>query len=444
VLASQSQLVPLVHTPLPAERGQRLLDALAATECPALTSRRARRAELSGASHDPIVWTRASGANVWDADGNRYVDLTAGFGAAAVGHTAPEVVHAVQAQAERMLHALGDVHPSDVKVALLERLCALAPFADARAVLGLNGSDAVTAALKTAALHTSRPGVLAFEGGYHGLGYGPLAACGYNEKFRAPFAAQLNPHVVFAPYPGAEVPVEVALRAVKHLWEPRDDIGAVLIEPVLGRGGVVVPPPGFLQGLRALCEERGALLVVDEVLTGLGRTGSMLCSVAQGATPHLLCLGKGLGGGLPVSACLGPLELMAAWGAPDQEALHTGTFFGNPLSCAAALATLDLLAEQALCERSARVGVWLCAELAARVGSRVRAVRGVGLMLGIELASGRQSLALVRALLERGYITLPAAHDASVLSLTPPLTIAEPLLEGFVAALGEALQEIAA
>ncbi len=441
VPAPQSQLEPLVRAPLPGARGQHWLDVLAATECPALTARRARRTELAGAPHDPIVWARASGINVWDVDDNRYVDLTAGFGAAAVGHAAPEVVHAVQQQAERLLHALGDAHPADTKIALLQRLAALAPFTDARVVLGLSGSDAVTAALKTAALHSGRPGVLAFDGGYHGLGYGPLAACGYDAKFRTPFAAQLNPHVVFAPYPEADTTLDAALAAVERAWREHDAIGAVLIEPVLGRGGVVVPPRGFLAALRELCDRRGALLIADEILTGLGRGGAWLQSVAQGATPHLLCLGKALGGGLPVSACLGTAEVMAAWGAPDSEALHTGTFFGNPLACAAALATLDAIARQQLCERSQALGDWLAGQLRARLQGQacVREVRGAGLLIGVELDSGARTLSLVRALLERGYLTLPAGADARTLSLTPPLTISQARLEGFLDALLDAL-----
>jgi 4-aminobutyrate aminotransferase/(S)-3-amino-2-methylpropionate transaminase len=433
------QLDPSVQAPLPAERGRALVEQLAAAESPALTARRARRSERSGAPHDPIVWARARGVNVWDADGNRYVDMSAGFGASAVGHGASAVTRAVQAQAEKLLHALGDVHPSDVKVELLARLQALAPFADAKVMLGCNGADAVTAALKTAALHTGKPGVLAFAGGYHGLSYGPLAACGYSEAFRAPFAAQLNPHVAFAPYPAASVALQDAIDAVERAWGARQDIGAVLIEPVLGRGGAVVPPAGFLAALQALCERRGALLIADEVLTGLGRTGALLRSVHDGARPALICLGKALGGGLPVSACLGRADVMAAWGDPGSEALHTGTFFGNPLGCAAALAALDVVQRENLCARAGSIGAWFASELRDRVGARVREVRGAGLLLGVELASGEQTLRAVRALLERGYITVPAGMGGRVVSLTPPLVIEEARLAGFVAALEQVL-----
>jgi len=412
------------------------------SECPALTARRARRQERSGAPQDPIVWTRARGVNVWDADDNRYVDMSAGFGAAAVGHGAPLVVEAVQAQAERLLHALGDLHPSDVKIQLLERLCALAPFPEARAMLGLSGSDAIGAALKTALLYTRRPGLIAFEGGYHGLEHGPLAACGYSTAFRVPFAAQLNPHVVFAPYPDRDRPLGAALDAVERLFDAQRDVGAVLIEPVLGRGGVVVPPAGFLAGLGALCASRGALLIADEVMTGLGRTGAMFRSQTEAVVPDLICLGKALGGGLPISACLGRGEVMAAWGDPDGEALHTGTFFGNPLACAAALAALDAIERQGLCERARQSGQWLQSALEASLGDRVRAVRGAGLLIGIELTAPAAGLRLARALLERGYISVPARADAGVLSLTPPLTISQAVLEAFVSSVDRCLTEI--
>jgi 4-aminobutyrate aminotransferase/(S)-3-amino-2-methylpropionate transaminase len=311
-------------------------------------------------------------------------------------------------------------------------------------MLGLSGSDAVTAALKTALLHTRKPGVLAFEGGYHGLEHGPLAACGYSAKMRAPFAPQLNPHVLFAPYPGAGTALEDALVAVERVWGSRDDVGALLIEPVLGRGGVVLPPSGFLAALRELCERRGALLIADEVLTGLGRTGALFASVQQGASPHVLCLGKALGGGLPVSACIAETSVMAAWGDPDGEALHTGTFFGNPLACAAALAALDVLQRDALCTQAARTGAALIERLRARFATRVSAVRGIGLLIGIELASSARALALGRALLERGYITVPAAADARVVSLTPPLVIEDAILTGFEDALDSALGEVGA
>lgn len=437
-----SDLLPKIVAPLPAKRSTALVDQLAAAECPALTARRQRRNERSGAPQDPIVWHAAHGSNVLDADGNRFVDLSAGFGAAAVGHGHPKVVHAVQAQAGQLLHALGDLQPSDVKVQLLTRLAQLAPFPDARVMLGLSGGDAVEAALKTAALYTGRPGIVAFEGAYHGLGHGPLALCGYSAAFRAPFAAQLSAHVAFAPYPDAKASVDAAIAGVADAFaRVPAGVGAVIVEPILGRGGVVVPPPDFLAELRKLCRLRGALLVVDEIMTGLHRTGPMLRSSELSCDPDLVCLGKALGGGLPVSACLGRAEVMRAWGDPGQEALHTATFFGHPLGAAAALATLDILEEEKLGLRAQKLGGYLLACLEAlklRHPSVVEA-RGAGMLLGVQLKSGKLGLAVTRRLLELGYIVVPAAADGSVISLTPPLTLEKAQIDGFVDALDAAI-----
>jgi 4-aminobutyrate aminotransferase-like enzyme len=434
--------LPQVEGAWPGAASQRATDRLALTECPALTQRRARRTERSGAPQDPIVWAEARGANVVDVDGHVYVDLSAGFGAACVGHSHPRVVQTLQAQSARLIHALGDLHPSDVKIDLLERLTSL--FGEpSRAMLGLSGADSVEAALKTALLFTGRPGVVAFEGGYHGLSHGPLAACGYNAAFREPFAAQLNPHVRFAPYPRSASELSRSLEVVAAAVSGRA-VGAVLVEPILGRGGVVVPPSEFLPELERLCRARGALLVCDEVLTGLGRTGAWLASQTVSVKPDLVCLGKALGAGMPVSACVGRLEVMQAWGDPGREALHTGTFFGQPLACAAALTCLDVLREEALPERALQLGAALRSDLEAlrTKHPRLREVRGRGLLIGLELDSPARGLTLMRALLERGYITVPAAADASVLSLTPPLTIAPAQLRGFVAALDACLEAL--
>jgi 4-aminobutyrate aminotransferase-like enzyme len=433
------QLLPRIDTPPPGSSSERWVERLSQAECPALTARRARRQERSGAPEDPIVWTRAHGANVVDADGNIYVDLSAGFGAASVGHSHPRVVQAIQTQSERLMHALGDMQPADVKIELLSRLTKLCSE-PARVMLGLSGSDAVEAALKTALLYTGRPGVLAFEGGYHGLSHGPLAACGFSPAFREPFSAQLSPHVVFAPYPEHTQALSASLSAVSAALAS-GNIGAVLVEPILGRGGVVVPPDAFMPELHALCRAQGALLIADEIMTGIGRTGALFAHEHSGVCPDLVCIGKGLGGGMPVSACLGREQVMAAWGESSGAALHTGTFFGHPVSAAAALATLDVLHDEQLCERAQRSGALLLQQLAplARQAG-VSAVRGRGLLVGIELEAPGHALRCMRALLARGYITVPAAADARVISLTPPLCISVDQLLGFVAALRESLQ----
>lgn len=441
-MGALGQSLPQVGGRLPGPRGEAWVRTLAEHECPAFTSRRARRAEASGAPHDPIVWHEALGANVVDVDGHVYVDLTGGFGVAAIGHRHPRVVSAIREQSEKLIHALGDLHPSDVKVELLARVCALAPFDHARAILALSGADAVEAALKTAALATGRPGVLAFEGGYHGLSHGPLATCGYSEAFRAPFLAQLNPHVRFAPWPAFGDDPDAALEAVVEAAGGLD-FGAVLVEPIQGRGGVRVPPPGFLSRLLRFCRAEGALLVADEVFTGLGRCGAMLRTVEEGVEADLLCLGKSLGGGMPVSACVGRAEVMAAWGTPDKEAIHTGTFFGHPLACAAALATLDVLLEDALPARARELGASLLHELRTETLPGVREVRGAGLLVGIALDAPGKALTVTRRLLELGYLVLPAGERADVVQLAPPLVIGRPLLSAFVAALRSVLTEAA-
>lgn len=392
-----------------------------------------------------IVYSRAFGANVVDVDGNRYVDLAAGFGALLVGHGHPSVLRVASLASDRLLQALGDVHPSDAKIALAERLSSLFPEPGARVILGQSGADAVTAALKTSVLATGRPGVVAFRGAYHGLSYAPLAACGLRDSYREPFLSQLGAHVTFAPYPSSEEEAERALSDVRAALAS-GSVGAVLVEPVLGRGGCVVPPPGFLHELGRVTRERGALLIADEIWTGLGRTGSMLRVTAENVVPDLVCLGKGLGGGFPMSACIGSDAVMRSW-RREREVVHTSTFAGAPFAAATSIALLDVLSREHLVERSREVGArWLAAieaETAAVPG--VAGVRGVGLMIGVDLGPrpGVASLA-ARRLLERGYIVSTGGGGREIVVLTPPLNTAESLLFGFVSKLAESLERLGA
>jgi 4-aminobutyrate aminotransferase / (S)-3-amino-2-methylpropionate transaminase / 5-aminovalerate transaminase len=390
-----------------------------------------------------IVYATARGANVVDVDGNRYVDLAGGFGAQLLGHRHPHVARVLSIQGERLWQALGDVYPGDAKVALCERLSALFPEPAARVILGQSGADALTAALKTCVLFTGRPGVLAFGSSYHGLSYAPLAASGLRPSYSQPFAAQLNPHVRFLEYPSSLAELEIVLsRARTEL--AKGDLGAVLVEPILGRGGVVVPPAEFMRELGRLSHEFAALLVADEVWTGLGRAGRWLFSCTGGLVPDLICLGKGLGGGLPLSATVGRKEVMDAW-RHEEEVVHTSTFAGAPLLCSTGIATLDVLAREQLPERAAEIGGrWLAALSDAVAQHRAEVqLRGSGLMVGIELV-GRPGAAseLMFALLRRGYITSTGGGQRETLVLTPPLTIDEDLLFGFVSVLGESLADL--
>lgn len=430
-------LPELLTTP-PGPRGISLVDLLARHECPAITARRARQGEARGLGSDPITWVRAAGANVWDADGNRFVDLTAGFGVASIGHTHPAVVAAIRAQAETLLHGMGDVFPNDRRIELMAKLARRATFADSTAlsqcILASSGAEAVEVALKTATLASGRPGVLAFWGSYHGLSYGALSATAYRAEFRAPFAGQLGQHVRHLPY-GCDP--DLVERFVSGHATGGETIGTVLVEPIQGRGGEVVPPPGWLPALGEVCRRRELILVFDEVFTGLGRTGDWWAADHEGVSPDVMAVGKSLAGGMPIGAALARPEVMEAWGMSRGEAIHTATFLGNPVVASAALATLDVMEAMDLPARARAF------EAAARAYFEPRevVVRGRGGMLGLELGSATRAAQVMGAALKRGYLTLPSGVDGDVLSLTPPLMLSEAQLQAAFSAIAAAMEE---
>lgn len=386
-VSNAMSLLPLIRTKIPGPCSRRLGRLLA-------------RVESRNFPHNTIFWERASGANVWDVDGNRYVDLTAGFGVAAVGHTNPRVQAAVRAQAARLLHGLGDVQPHRLRAELAAELVRLTfgqwDGSAARVVFGSSGSEAVEIALKTAALHTRRPGVIAFGGGYHGLSYGALAVTAWTH-FRSPFARQLGRFVRHARF--GELP------------HAAHDVGAVLVEPIQGRAGIRLPPADFLTRLRRFCDRHRLVLIFDEIYTGLCRTGRWFACEHWGVVPDIITVGKALGGGLPISACIGRASVMDSWPASTGEALHTSTFLGNPIACAAALATLAEMKRLRLDQRAAMLGDWV---------SRRLPVRGCGLFLGIEVGN---ALPLTKKLLARGIIAIAEGEHSETLAILPPLTI---------------------
>ena len=418
----------------------------------------------------PIVWDRARGCAVWDPEGRRYLDLTAAFGVAAAGHANPAVVRAGQRQLRRLPHAMGDVHPHPLKASLARVLSALTferwsgRRVTGRTVFTNSGFESVEAALKTARLATGRPGIIAFEGAYHGLGYGALEAT-HREHFRGPFLDQLGKFGTFVPWPacstaacsGPATPACADLPRVEAAMLDafaRHSIGAILVEPVQARGGIRIPSPLFLPWLRRVADAHGALLIVDEIYTGFGRTGRWFACEHSGVMPDLVCLGKALAGGFPISACVGRAELMdAAWPRSEGEAIHTSTFLGNPVGCAMALAQIAELRRQRLIPRSASLGRHLLKslrELPTRIGRLQLTVRGLGLMAGVELRhadgrpAGAESLAAIQSLLNQGYILLPEGPGAEVISFTPPLVIPRPALDRAVSALKQILREVAA
>jgi 4-aminobutyrate aminotransferase/(S)-3-amino-2-methylpropionate transaminase len=385
----------------------------------------------------PVFWDDARGANVRDADGNVYIDMTSAFGVALLGHRSPTLEFALHHHT--LVHGMGDIHPPVKKLELLERLARMAPWGDARILLANTGSEAVEAALKTAALASGRPGVLAFEGGYHGLTLGALSVT-RRDHFRAPFADRVYGGVAFAPFPDTvrdEEPGGAAsLRRVAELLREGapngDPIGTLIVEPVQARGGARVPPEGFMAALSDLAAEHGVLIVADEIFTGLGRCGSMFASTRVGLRPDVVCVGKALGGGLPLSACMAPVSVMDAWPPSTGEAIHTSTFLGHPLACTAGLAVLDSFDVDAVSGRAERLGQEIVAGLRGRLGAceRVADVRGLGLLLGVELveadgrtpAKGAGARIAERALGE-GILVLPAGDHGEVLELSPPIVL---------------------
>jgi 4-aminobutyrate aminotransferase-like enzyme len=370
----------------------------------------------------PIVWERAQGAFVEDADGNRYVDLTAAFGVANVGHANPNVVRAIAEQAERLPHAMGDVHPPSARIALLERLSTIVPDGLERAFLASTGSEAIEAAMKTAVLATGRTTFAAFRGAYHGLSIGALALCGI-PKFREPFAGAGTSETVWLDYPHAGTDASAAIAATAARLRDHD-IAAVFVEPIQGRGGCIVPPDGYLAGLRALCDELGMLLVVDEIYTGFGRTGTWFAIERENVVPDVLCIGKAMGGGFPIGAAVARRPVMDAWPLSQGEALHTSTYLGNPMGCAAALAVIEECTRLDLPARAVRLGeiiVERCRSWLGRYG--VVDVRGRGAFWGIALNEAEHAERLVKRALQSGIILLQSGTAGSVVTIGPPLII---------------------
>ncbi len=462
--------MPELVTEIPGPRSRAQIDDLARSECPAITARRARREQESGVSQDPLVWERARGANVEDVDGNRFVDLTGAFAVAGLGHGHPRVRRAMKEQGERLIHAMGDVYPSQPKIDLCRRLAEVTPEGLSHSILGLSGSSAVEGALKTAAIATGKPGALAFWGGYHGLGYGALGVTAYREAFRRPFLAQLGPGIDHVPYPdsyrppfGMErgtAPAKVRDAVLSYIDDRlrgpatgAEAVGAIVVEPIQGRGGEVVPPRGFLKGLREICDDHDILLIFDEIYTGFGRTGALFGCEHEGVVPDIMCLGKALGGGFPLSAAIGRQEVMERWGMSSGEAIHTSTFLGNPLGCAMGLAVIDTLVEEEWPQKVARKGEQVRKRLevlARRHPQHIGRVRGRGLMLGLELVENREEAtpdgALAMALTDycrrRGYLVLPSGRWGQTLALSPPFVVSDEQWEGFFEVLAEGLKEL--
>jgi acetylornithine/N-succinyldiaminopimelate aminotransferase len=358
---------------------------------------------------------RGEGCYVWDEDGNRYLDLLAGIAVNSLGHAHPSLVAAVTEQIGMLSHT-SNFFATAPQIALAERLLTLSSVGSNGRVFFCNsGAEAIEAAFKIAR-KTGKRKLLAARGSFHGRTMGALALTGQRTK-RVPFAP-LPPEVVFVDYG-----VEAALSA-----EIDEDTAAVFLEPVQGEGGVVPPPPGYLAAAREMTAARDALLVVDEIQTGIGRTGRWFAYQREGIAPDVITVAKGLAGGIPIGACIG----IGAAATLLAKGEHGSTFGGNPLACAAALAVLDTIERDGLVDSAAKVGEHLAAAIEALAHPLVTGIRGSGLLIGITLAQPVAARATAAAL-DAGYIVNDVAPD--VIRLAPPLILTTAQVDEFAAAL---------
>lgn len=384
-----------------------------------------------------FVMDRGSGNEVWDVDGNRYLDFAAGIAVCTTGHSHPEVVAAIKEQADRFLHISSDFyHP--IWVELSERLSSLAPFDEpGRVFLSNSGTEAIEASIKLARHHTGRQNFIGFYGGFHGRTLGSLAFTASKTLYRHGFMPLVN-GVTHAPFPDPYRPIlsfdggdygEAVVRYIEDVifrhTVPPEDCAGILVEPIQGEGGYVVPPEGFFPALRRSCDEHGILLIVDEVQSGIGRTGKMWAIENWGVEPDIVASAKGLGSGVPIGATIARKSIMT-W----PEGAHGNTYGGNPIACASALATLDLV-ENGLMENAKEQGEYLMdalSEIQARHPS-MGDVRGKGLMIGAEFVKDKQSKEpapelrekVVDSAFRRGLILLGCGK--STIRFAPPLIV---------------------
>lgn len=371
----------------------------------------------------PVVAVRGRGALLWDAEGRSYVDCMGGYGVALVGHCHPEVVRAVREQVERLISC----HPSlynDARARALESLTRIAPKGLSRVFLSNSGAESVECALKLALKYTGRKEVVAMTGSFHGKTLGALSVT-YNKKYRGPFEDALYRRVKFARYGDAEGACELI----------NEETAAVIVEPIQGEGGIKVPPEGFLKSLREASSRAGSLLIADEVQSGLGRTGKMWACEHWGVVPDILCVAKGIAGGIPMGATFATEEVMGSLKVGE----HSSTFGGNPVACAAADATISVILKEGLVERAAEVGTYLKEGLRRLQEDHrlLREVRGMGLMLAAE--ARMEVYGVLMGLVRRGVIPLYSGRN--VLRFLPPLVIEREQVDFVIEALDAELGE---
>jgi len=367
-----------------------------------------------------LVLTRGRGALVWDINGNEYIDCTGSYGVAVVGHCHPKVVEAVQRQVETLIACHASFY-NDVRSELLQKLIRLAPEGLDKVYLSNSGAESVECAIKLARRYSGKPEIVALMGAFHGKTMGALSAT-WKKKYREPFMP-LVPGFKHVPPDNLE-----KMRAAIT-----EKTAAVLVEPVRGEGGILVPPDDFLPGLREICDEKDVLLIFDEVQTGFGRTGKVFACEHWNVVPDILCVAKSVAGGIPMGATFAREEVMSAF----QRGEHSSTFSGNPLVCAAASAAIDVLVEEKLPERAATLGGYFKGKLEGLAQNYriVREVRGLGLMLGVEMRFDIYDMLV--GCMDRGVLVLDAGRN--VLRFLPPLVIEKEQIDRVAEVLDEVL-----
>jgi 4-aminobutyrate aminotransferase/(S)-3-amino-2-methylpropionate transaminase len=382
----------------------------------------------------PVFAARARNAEVWDVEGKRYIDFGAGIAVVNTGHSHPRVVEALKTQLDAFSHTCIMVTPYANSVELAEKLCAIAPIQDARAMFVSTGAEAVENAIKIARAATGRPGVIAFSGGFHGRTNLCMGLTGKVVPYKKGFGP-FTPGIYHAPFPAEYLGVSAgdSLAALEQLFKSdieAEDVAAIIVEPVQGEGGFYPVPDGFLAALRALCDRHGILLVVDEIQTGFARTGRMFAIEYTDVEPDIMTVAKGIAGGFPIAAVVGRQAVMDG---PEPGGLG-GTYAGSPLGCAGGLAVLEVIEQEALCDRAVQLGARLVAGLEALRGEypdRVGDVRALGAMVAMELVmdgdASQPDAALAKALcnraVESGLILLSCGVRGNVIRILAPLTI---------------------
>jgi len=359
----------------------------------------------------PVTIIRGKGAIVYDANGKKYIDCMSGYGVSLVGHCHPKIVEAIERQAETLITCHGSFY-NDKRAELLEKLVKIAPKGLNKVFLCNSGAESIECALKIAVKYTGRSKIVSMIRGFHGKTLGALSAT-WNPKYKKSFASLIPKNFIFVPFGNLE-------RAEKAI---DDETAAVIVEPIQGEGGIHVPPPDYLKGLREICDRHDAVLIFDEVQTGFGRTGRMWALEHWNVSPDIMCIAKAMGGGLPIGATIAEAEIMNSLKVGE----HSSTFGGNPLACAAASATIDIVLEENLPERACRLGGYFKGLLEEMVDKfRVlREARGLGLMLGLESRISIYEV-LMRTLSE-GLLLLYSGRN--VIRFLPPLVIEKGHLE---------------